>query len=220
MNYLELCQTVRREAGVSGNGPASVIGQAGEYRRITEWVADAWVDVQNVHRWLFRIADLAFDTVPGQAIYTPGDLNLTDLIDYKLTGVDDVLFLSGAPLEVLEYSYFRRHTLPRADLTGHPTLVTVDGDRALRLYPIPDAVYPARGEYWRRPQRLADNSDTPQGLDPALHRVIVYRALMLYARYEAASEIYQDAEINYQRLLAEMALVHLPSTRFSGGTLA
>jgi len=39
---------------------------------------------------------------------------------------------------------------------------------------------------------------------------IVYRALMLYARYEAAGEIYQDAMVNYQRFLRRIQLNQLP----------
>ena len=46
MTYLELCQTLRREAGVSGVGPASVVDQSGEYLRLVEWIKAAWTEIQ------------------------------------------------------------------------------------------------------------------------------------------------------------------------------
>jgi hypothetical protein len=39
---------------------------------------------------------------------------------------------------------------------------------------------------------------------------IVYRALMLYGRYEAAAEIYQDADTNYKRIMRRVDLNQLP----------
>jgi hypothetical protein len=47
---------------------------------------------------------------------------------------------------------------------------------------------------------------------------IIFRALMLYARYEAAPEIYADADANYKRLLRRIELNQLPTIEI-GGTL-
>jgi hypothetical protein len=214
MNYLELCQTVRQEAGISGTGPHTVANQGGEMRRVVDWVRKAWTDIQNAHRWTFRVAEFTFDTQIGVRAYLPSDIGAPDLLDYKLFGPHDALALEGTPLEVMPYGDFRVAFLLGTAASGRPRVAAPDNSKRLLFEPVPDAAYPVAGEYWRRAQSLSIDADEPLGLDASLHEIIVYRALMLYARFEAASEIYQDAEINYNRLLAEMSLVYLPKTRF------
>ena len=46
MTFLELCRRLAREVDASGSGPSAVTGQTGENRRIVDWVASAWQDIQ------------------------------------------------------------------------------------------------------------------------------------------------------------------------------
>ena len=57
MNYLELCRRARRECGIAGaeTDPTAVTSQVGEYRRLVDWVSEAWTEIQGRHtdwRWL------------------------------------------------------------------------------------------------------------------------------------------------------------------------
>jgi hypothetical protein len=70
VNFLELAQRFRREGGISGNGPSSVLSQAGEMQSVVEWTNEAWADIQATHatwKWMYRRA--YFNTVVGQDRY-------------------------------------------------------------------------------------------------------------------------------------------------------
>ena len=70
--YLEICKRVRQEAGIAGTGPASVLNQTGEYKRVVDWVASAWEDLQNKRSdWLWMQGDFTFVTIASQDSYTP-----------------------------------------------------------------------------------------------------------------------------------------------------
>ena len=50
MTFLELCQTVRSEVGISGTGPTTVIGQEGQLLSIVNFTAEADFLIQGL--WL------------------------------------------------------------------------------------------------------------------------------------------------------------------------
>ena len=52
MTFLELCQRTAREGGVEG-AISSVAAQTGMNRKIVDWVADAWTDLQVMRDWSF-----------------------------------------------------------------------------------------------------------------------------------------------------------------------
>ena len=67
MNYLQLCQRLVQETGITDVGPASTDGQAGDMGRVTAWVNDAWLKIQSLRSdwswaWGTGTATLAADT--------------------------------------------------------------------------------------------------------------------------------------------------------------
>ena len=46
MTFLELCQTVRQEVGVSGTGPSTVLSQEGQLKVIVDFVAASDFEIQ------------------------------------------------------------------------------------------------------------------------------------------------------------------------------
>ena len=48
MNFLELCQTVRGDASLQGEGPTSVTGQTGIYAKIVRWTNEAYIEIQSL----------------------------------------------------------------------------------------------------------------------------------------------------------------------------
>ena len=63
MNFLQLAQAVKRESGLSGGGPLSVVTATGDDARIFQWVNWAWRDIALMHEsWLFRRASAQGET--------------------------------------------------------------------------------------------------------------------------------------------------------------
>ena len=73
MTFLELCQRMRQECGISGTGPSTVVSQTGNLKRIVDWVNTAWIDIQTTHQdWDWMRASASFPTVASQAMYELG----------------------------------------------------------------------------------------------------------------------------------------------------
>lgn len=215
MTFLELCQRVRQEAGISGTGPSSVVSQSGENKRIVDWVNSAWEDIQLARPdWFWMRSDFSFQTVVDQYAYTPVQAGIasrfsnwdTDSISTYLTstGVADE---SG--LNYIDYASYRDQFLTGVQTASRPIACSISPVLSLLIGYRPNAVYTVHGEYFKAPQTLSAGTDTPE-MPSQFHMAIVYRALMLYARYEAAAEIYSDAELNYRRLIKRIELSQLP----------
>lgn len=79
MNFLQLCNRLRLECGVSGADLTSVASQTGEPGRLVAWVNSAWLDIQNTRTdWQWMRTTATFPTATGQPTYTPTQIGLTD----------------------------------------------------------------------------------------------------------------------------------------------
>jgi len=121
-------------------------------------------------------------------------------------------------LVYMPYADFRRRFLVLAPSTATPTHVTEAPNGDIILGPTPDAAYPLVGDYYKSIQELTQNSDTPE-MPAANHAAIIYRALMMYARYEAAAEIYQDASNNFDEEMSRLELDQLEQPQVYTQTL-
>jgi hypothetical protein len=209
MNFLQLAQRVAREAGVSGSGPASVVGQTGEMYRIVNWTAEAWRKIQEYRpnwRWMRDTATTT--TVSGTNRYSPSgaapNFGLTRWGRWIVTSFY-ITYPSGQNRELvyMPYADFRRRFIVLAPATAMPTHVTEAPNGDIILGPTPDAAYPLVGDYYKSIQEMTQNNDTPE-MPADYHVAIVYRALMMYARYEAAAEIYQDALNNFDEEMSRL----------------
>lgn len=220
MNFLELCQDTAREAAISG-AIASVVDQVGEFQRVVNWVAKAYVMIQNKHSdWAFLRNDVLFPTVAttntyaaaaaaianggpefGEWLFAPGWRCYSNAI-----GVAD-----EQPVRYCAYDVFRRryaYSTTRLD-RGRPQVVTEKPDRSLLFWPIPDAVYQVVGEQYRAPHNFTANADTPL-FAARFHQVIVQRALMLYAEYEGDATVFASAQTECDRVIGEMEAMYMP----------
>src|SRR5512143_216270 len=80
MNFLALAQRLRQEAGLSGSGPATVSGQAGQLRVVVDTLASAWRDLQRFRpnwQWMWR--QFSFSTAIAKRDYTPTEAGCPDL---------------------------------------------------------------------------------------------------------------------------------------------
>ena len=204
MNYLALCQRLRQEAGLSGTGPTSVLSQTGEMKRVVDWAASAYEDIQNLHAtWRFLRNDFSFPTIASTQDYTPAAVGLTEFAswikeDIRLySSLSDEQLLEYHPWEIFRQAYFIG---TQRTQTGRPTIVTVKPDNALALCQIPDAVYTVNGQYYKSAQVMSANADTP--VIPTRHQlIIVWRGLMYYGAYAGADEKYTHGQNEYKKML-------------------
>jgi hypothetical protein len=209
MNFLQLAQRVRQEAGISGDGPTSVVNQTGEMKRVVDWTAEAWRKVQEYRTdWRWMRATATTTTVSGTNNYSPTgsspNFGLTRWGRWIITSFY-ITDSSGQNRELvyMPYADFRRRFIVLAPSTAMPTHVTEAPNGNIILGPTPDGAYPLVGDYYKNIQELTQDTDTPE-MPAAYHAAIVYRALMMYARYEAAAEIYQDALNNFDEEMARL----------------
>ena len=227
--YLQLCQRLRSESGTSGTNtsvPTSISGAAGEWGRLCDWVSQAWSEIQEEHEnWEWMRKNVTFNTVAQQSEYTPTgtEIALTDFGSWRKNSFRAYLTSAGVGSEqrlgYKGYEAFRDYYMlsSRRITYARPTEITVAPNKSLMLGLAPDADYTVSGEYFKTPQILSADADTPE-MPARFHMLIVYRAMMSYGAYNAANEVYQRGEAEYKKMLNKLRMDQLPGiTR--GGSL-
>lgn len=220
--FLQLCQSLAKEAGVSSTGPTTSVSQSGEMLRMVNWIQTAYEELQGNHpNWDFLRNDLSFNLIAGTATYTPTAAGLSELMTWKTdslrayltaTGVNDELCLTYMPWDV-----FRDVRLIGANRTasGRPMEFTVQPNNSITFWPNPSAVYTVVGEYWKRPQTMSLDADEPL-MPRQFHMILVWQALMYFAPYEADPTTYANGERQYKKLISKLELDQLPELSMSG----
>lgn len=222
MTYLELCQELMREAGISGS-MVSVVGQLGEPGRVVNWIAKAHRYIQNKHSdWEFLRRALSFPIVIGKAGYTAEEADVPDFGEWRFAGrwrtyATEQGVIDEQPLQFIPYDRFRDQYQFGANqlMTGRPQLVTQAPDQSLLLWPVPDIDYTVVGEHYRAPMILAANTDKP--IFPArFHDAIVYRALMFYGQFEGDANTFNTGQSEANRYLQMLESEYLPEWQNQG----
>lgn len=217
MTFLELCQAmVRKASGISGT-IVSVDGQSGEAARVVDWVATAYLYIQNLHAdWKFLRNDVQFNTVAATQRYTCTAAGVANLGEWLFApgwrcyataiGVRD-----EQPVRFLDYDSFKQRYLYGAnrEVAGRPQVVTEKPDQSLLFWPTPDAVYTVIGEQYRSPHLLVANADKPL-FAAAFHDVILHRALMMYGAREGDQTEFAAAQNEANRIIGQMESKYLP----------
>ena len=209
MTFLEICQRLRSEAGISGSGPTTVVSQTGEIGRVVEWALSAYEDIQNKHTtWEFLQEDFTFSTVDGTQSYAPADVDLDDLGSWKTGDADLTIYSSVADEQYLIYCMWENFKInymfgSTRTQEGRPTIVTIKPDNAMLLWTIPDAVYTVTGEYYKKAQTMALDADEPI-IPSQFQMIIVWRGLMFYGAYSGDSSAYTHGEREYKNLLRKL----------------
>jgi hypothetical protein len=196
---------LRQEAGLSGTGPASVLSQTGEMKRIVDWVASAYEDIQNLHAtWRFLRTDFSFSTIASTQDYLPTSVSLSDFgswikKDIRIySSVADEDSLEYCPWEIFRQAYYFGSNRTQ---TGRPTVITVKPNNALALWQLPNDVYTVNGEYYKTAQSMTANADSPL-IPTRFQMIIVWKGLMHYGAYAGADEKYAHGSNEYKKLLA------------------
>lgn len=228
MNFLQGCQRLHQESGLSGSGPITTVGQTGILKQVIDWYNTAYIDVLSQHtNWLFMQDDFSFQTVVSQRKYSITETGVTDLEKWKVDDYDSFriyLTASGVANEqflcYLPWSDYRQMYLFGSTRTaeGFPSYFSVHPDKSLDFYLVPNAVHTVTGEYYKVPAELSGNTDEPI-IPSQFHMIIVWRALMFYAGFDAANEKYVMGKNEYGKLLRRLEADQLPQMTF-GAPLA
>lgn len=202
MTFLELCKLLRAEAGISGDGPVSVINQTGINLKIVNWIQRAYQEVQNEHHdWAFLWSEASFALTPGKTDYAPtSDMGLDDFNHWE----PQSFFgrgQTGEPNRLIAFVPFEEFRLrSRVERTGEPLIYTILPNDQIRFDCKPTYAEVVDFEYYRVPFQMSANTDAPI-FSAQFHDILLYKALMYYAADEEASAILQDAAVNYKTRL-------------------
>lgn len=222
MTYLELCQRLRQEAGISGTGPSAVTSQVGEMARVVDWIDTAYETIQNLHPdWDFLRFDFSFSTVASTQNYTPTAAGYSEHQTWKRDSLRCYLTATGATdetwLQYVPWEVFRDARVFGANrtVTGKPIEFSIKPDQSLAFFPIPDAIYTVVGEYWKRAQTMSNDSDEPL-IPRQWQMIIVWEALKSYATHESAPEAMAKAERGYRKIITKMEAARRPGFGIAG----
>jgi len=217
MNFLQICQAAARESGLSGTGPTSVENQTGEMLQVVNWCNYAHEDIQNLRPdWAFAQEQFDFETISGTAEYTPLAVSITDLLAWKTN--DFRVYLNAADETFLtylqwdEFRYTYQYGTSRTT-TGRPTIITVEPDDSLFIYPIPDDEYTIDGQYFKKPSVMSVDADTPR-FKSNFHMAVVWRAVMLYSAEISAQDLYYHGEKEYKKVIRKLEFNQLPKISY------
>lgn len=214
MTFLELCQRMASECGVSLTGPVDTTTQTGRLGQIVKWVNTAWMDIQTRHNeWLFMVGSFTVNTTASDGVYTASDCSITNFREWRKDTFHIYLTSAGVaaqvPLYFMEYmNWYHRYNVG-TQTDGYPFDFTIGNDKSIILGPKPDAIYTVTGEYQKSASELSGDSDEPE-LPDEYHMAIVYGAMMKYGRYAGAPEVYSDGKNQYDRIMSEMMRTQLP----------
>lgn len=227
MNCLQLINRARQECGVTGPDLTTISGLTGESLRFLNWVNAAWVDIQTAHEdWQFLRTPFQFNTVADQWQYSAADADVGSTFanwkrdSFRASSVD-ANYGDEQLLNFMDWNTYRNlyQYANMRNTKARPVVVTiVPPSRDLGFGSIPDQAYVIVGEYYRKPTEFASATEEPD-IPPRFHLMIVYRAMMFYAGYEAAPEVYQRGEMEFKRLMNRLEIDQLPDM-VSGPPLA
>lgn len=205
--YLDLCAKARREFGISGSGPTSVLNQTSMFQKLVEWIADADEYIQS--RWFdwgFLLTQFSTSTSSGlKDISAPADLGLWDTNSFYLNYTSD----SYKHLELYDYFEWRNGLRLGTQTNEEPDYVIIKPDHSLILHPPPDATYTLTADYYKTPTRMTANTST--SLIPArFERIIIAQAKIYWATHDDAQNELQMAVAERDDLLRKLESAYLP----------
>lgn len=207
--FLQLCQSVFREGGLSGQ-ITTVVNQNGEALRVVKWVADSYKELlqEEPTRWWFLRRRYLAQLEAGKGEYTPAELGITDLASYDTQtfrvavndNLSDETFLYGRRWP--DFRDYWRFSSRRA-VISRPLEVAVTPELNLAFGPIPESPYWCQFEYVINPPELIEDNDVP--LIPERFQIaIMWLALRHYGMFESAPEVVMRADANYNEVVTRM----------------
>lgn len=222
MTRLELVRRLHSECRMPGNGPSTTLNQTGVYLKLVNWIDDSWLDIQNWHdQWRFMWATDSFTTRVGVYDYdldteTGESIGVLATNSFKIYDSDDGVTSEGG-LPFHHYDYWRANF--SAGFTGldnnTPGYITLLPNEQVRVGPPPDkATYVISFDHYRDAQIFSADADTPTGLPTRFHRLIVYRAMMMFGLDQEAPTIFASGEGRFENMMGDLERSQLAPAGF------
>lgn len=218
---LSLVNIAREECDVGGSELSSLSGVLGESLRFKNWTIRAWEEIQEMRRdWRWMRTAFSFTTTADDGSYSYSDAGISSRFGmFDKTNCTVYLTATGTndqtELKWLDYEIFQSTYLVGSQTNQRPTHFTIGDSNELLVGPAPDStLYTIAGHYYKSPQTLSADADTPEL--PEQHRVIVARVMKKYSRFSAAPEIYVDAHNEETRILNDLRNKYLPAITLCG----
>lgn len=220
MTYLELCQRCLSMSNVELSKmigqPLTVVGQAGDLRRIVDSVRDAWLEIQAKNTtWPFLWNRGGSIDVLAGAEYTPLPQDCVSPVQNTFRYVNAEGAISR--LRWIDFDFFINQSIARNNTApGAPVHVSVAPDNTIAVNPVPDATYTLLFDYYQKPQIFTADADTP-ALDERYQMAIVYLALMKFGEQIGRSDLIQIGSAEYEKYMTQISNDLLPKTTISQG---
>jgi hypothetical protein len=128
-------------------------------------------------------------------------------------GTSNEMFLDEVPFDVWRDAYMLG---AMRTVQTRPVAVAIGPDQSVNLGPPPNGLYTITADYFVAPSVMVQDTDAPTGLPTRFNMLIVYKAMMKYAGYESATEVYARGSAEYNLMFAELEAVRLPQMSFAG----
>jgi len=187
VNYLQLCQRVIEECGVAADGAEaatvlpSIVGVTGELKRIVNYVAQAWTQLQGTKKWNWMweqptLAMLATTSTLAGTI--PESRYEADSLYIPVAGQE------GQWPQFMPWFKFRK-VFPFRPPGATFNVWSVAPNGSIYTDQAPTVDTPFTVERYKLPSVLANDTDTPE-MPADLHMLIVYMAMVMYANFDEA----------------------------------
>lgn len=219
MNFLQLVQRTKTEAGLQGAAPVSVASTVGDTAKLAGWVADAWraIQLESHRNWRWLRATGQGSILAGDMSYTidellgaaPGATRFDRFRNNEGAHYRPRAWSASTPettwaLRQLDHDDFVARFLVGVHAPAAPQFWSIAPSGEMLVGPTPDAAYSLRFDYVKSPQELTLDTDVPE-MPSQYHMMIVWMALWSFAGYDAAPEVAARAQAQYDEL--ELGLV-------------
>ena len=214
MNYLALAKKMCRAIGYAE--PTSIALAGADQSLVLEWLADAWVHIQETEeRWSFMQFSATVNALINKSTYTPVEMGLPTLREIVvgrtiLTETDGtfIKYMTWVTPAEMEYKTMT------APLIGIPEFYSTERG-IVTIYPMPDKAYKANIQYMVNPVVLTLDTDEPAAPEH-FHKIILFKALHEYSVSDNSPEQFQFGSVEFEQYLNRMNRECLPQPSMSG----
>ena len=213
MNFLQLCQTVRGDASLQGEGPTSVIGQTGIYAKIVRWTNEAYIEIQSLgldFDWMRAMCELplvagtgSYDLLSGASWNRPDVKRFLSSNSWLIDGV------TRSRVRVIDHAKMLREW-PDTSGVGIPNVATIRPWRVVEFNRVPEKAYTWLVEAKLTPESMTIGEHVPM-MPEQHHHAIVKKALMYYATHDGDAELFKQAKDDYGRALNRLVIETVPA---------
>lgn len=227
--YLEMLSDAIMETGLNGgNAPSSIATAQGDAAKMAYWIRVADLRIQRERiDWDYLWDKVTVNMTQGSNIVRaqtdtdgggadPNNANaLINVIDKKKLGIIDVNGEVYFPTWMPWTNFTTQYDYADLDDSDSPAYWSMNPSRQIKLSSnIESGGIRAAYEFWRKPLRLREDTDTTRIPDD-FNRLVIVLAKIEYAEHEDAPEVSAGSHEEYEHMLNQMLAVHAPESEWS-----